>query len=183
MKVIPLSLGDAFAIDTHSHEDVRGQFTRVFCQKELDKVHKQKSIQQINFSTTAHKGTIRGLHFQRPPKAEAKMIRCLSGTVFDVIVDLRGGSDTFLRWHGEVLSSDNMRMIYAPEGFAHGFQALDKNVAMLYLHFEMYSPEHEGGLRFDDPRLAIEWPLPVSNISERDSSHSLLASDFEGLTL
>jgi dTDP-4-dehydrorhamnose 3,5-epimerase len=123
------------------------------------------------------------MHFQYSPKAEIKMIKCMRGSVYDVIIDLRQDSSTFLKWYGEVLSAENMKMMYVPEGFAHGFQTLEENCELLYLHTEFYSPEHEGGVRYNDPKLEIKWPLEVTDISEKDRKYSLLGEDFEGIVL
>lgn len=174
MNFKPLSLEGAYLIDPAPFKDHRGFFARVFCEKELKEIGYTKKIVQINHSLTTRKGAIRGMHFQYPPKAEIKMVKCLSGAVFDVIVDLRKTSPTFGRWHGEELTSKNMKMMYIPEGFAHGFQTLEEDSQLLYFHTEFYSPEHEGGVRFDDPDLAIQWPLPVSDISEKDRRLPLL---------
>jgi dTDP-4-dehydrorhamnose 3,5-epimerase len=121
------------------------------------------------------------MHFQHPPKAEIKMVKCLRGSVFDVIVDLRRDSDTLLQWYGEILSDDNLKMMYVPEGFAHGFQTLEEKTELLYLHTEFYSPEHEGGVRYNDPRLNISWPVEVTEVSEKDQEYPLLPNDFEGI--
>ena len=121
------------------------------------------------------------MHFQYPPKAEVKLVRCLRGSIFDVIVDLRRDSKTFLQWYGKKLSGENMMMLYVPEGCAHGFQTLEDNCEMLYLHTEFYSPSHEGGLRYNDPKIGIQWPLEVTEISRRDESYPLLPPDFAGV--
>lgn len=183
MKEFPLYLTGAWLIEAETFQDQRGTFVRFFCQNEFDKIHKGKPIEQINYSRTVPKGAVRGLHFQRPPKTETRLVRCLRGSVFDVIVDLRSGSETFLQWHGEILSGKNMKMLYVPDGFAHGFQALEENVEMLYLHTGFYDPEYEGGVRYDDPRLRVQWPLSIAEISDRDRSHPLLTAEFEGLDL
>lgn len=183
MKVTPLGMDGVCAIDTVPRKDERGTFARFFCDGELRGVHDGKPIVQVNHSLTLKKGALRGMHFQRSPALEGKFVRCLAGAVFDVIVDLRCGSSTFLQWHGEKLSAQNTRMVYIPEGCAHGFQALEANVEMLYLHTGAYSSSHEGGVRHDDPLLGIEWPLPVVDLSDRDAGHLLLKVDFEGLLL
>ena len=181
MKVIETLLKNAFVLKPEPLEDSRGKFSRIFCRQELPQIGRDKSIVQINQSLTRKKGAIRGMHFQRPPMAEIKMVKCLRGSVFDVIIDLRKGSSTFLKWHGEILSAENMKMIYVSEGFAHGFQTLEEDSELLYFHTEFYSPEHEGGVRFDDPKVGIKWPLEVTDISEKDRSHPLLPSEFAGL--
>ena len=174
MKFTPLPLAGAFRIDLEPRGDSRGFFARLFCAEEFA-AHGLKSVfVQSNTSFSAARGTLRGLHFQRPPAAEAKLLRCLRGAIFDVIVDLRDGSDTFGRWHGERLDDENRSMIYAPEGFAHGFQTLTDGVEMLYLHSAPYSAPNEGGLRWDDPSVAIEWPLDVTEQSARDAGFPTL---------
>lgn len=175
MKIKPITLRDAFVIEPGPFKDDRGLFARIFCRNELQDILRDKNIVQINHSITRQKGAIRGMHFQRSPKAEIKMVKCLVGAVFDVIVDLRKLSPTFGKWHGEKLSPNNMKMMYIPEGFAHGFQTLEEESQLLYLHTEFYSPEYEGGVRFDDPDLAIDWPLPPAMISEKDRSLPLVS--------
>ena len=117
---------------------------------------------------TKQKGTIRGMHFQNPPHAEMKIVRCVKGSIFDVAVDLRKDSPTLLRWHGEILSADNMKALVIPEGCAHGFQSLEDDVELVYISTSPYCKEAEGGIRFDDPKVQIQWPLPVTVISEKD---------------
>jgi len=163
--------------------DARGAFTRLFCERELESVLGVRRIVQINLSRTTAVGAVRGLHFQRPPQAEMKLIRCLKGRVWDVAVDIRAGSPTFLQWHAEELSAENARMMILPEGFAHGFQVLEADSELLYLHTAFYTPGAEGGLRPADPRLAITWPLPMTDLSERDRAHALLTDNFPGVTL
>jgi len=163
--------------------DPRGYFERVFCKEEFQAIGFTKDIVQINHTLTRHKGSIRGLHFQYPPYAETKIVRCLQGTVFDVVVDLRAQSPTFLQWYGDILSADNGKMLLIPEGCAHGFQTLEDEVELFYLHTEFYHADHEGGLRFDDPRLHIAWKLTPTDISERDRTHQLLDAHFTGITL
>lgn len=183
MRINKLSLEDVFVIEPELVTDNRGIFARVFCQHELKNILHGKNIVQINHSLTKQKGALRGMHFQRPPKAEIKMVKCLRGSVFDVMIDLRSDSSTFLTWHGEKLSAENMKMMYIPEGFAHGFQTLEQNSELLYLHTEKYDPEFEGGIRYNDPSLNISWPIEVTNISERDQDHPLLSHDFKGIIL
>ena len=178
MRINKLVLEGAFVIEPEPSTDDRGLFARIFCKEELQSILHGKSIVQVNHSMTRHKGAIRGMHFQRPPTAEIKMVKCLRGSVFDVMIDLRSDSSTFLNWHGEKLSAENMKMMYIPEGFAHGFQTLEQNSELLYLHTEFYSPEHEGGVRYNDPKIGIKWPLEATDISERDRNHPLLAEDF-----
>jgi dTDP-4-dehydrorhamnose 3,5-epimerase len=163
--------------------DQRGFFERIFCDQDLDKVLGGRSIVQINHTFTAKEGAVRGLHFQHPPHADMKIVACLKGEVFDVAVDLRRGSPSFLKWHAELLSACNCRMLAIPEGFAHGFQALTNECELLYLHTAPYEPAAEEGLNASDPTLAIEWPLVISELSDRDKQQPMLNSNFRGLAL
>jgi dTDP-4-dehydrorhamnose 3,5-epimerase len=181
MKCSPLPFADTFVIQLEPHADDRGMFTRIFCQRDLTQIGHHKEIVQINHSITRKRGALRGMHFQRPPKAEIKLVKCLRGSVFDVIVDLRRNSASYLKWHGEMLSEDNHKIMYIPEGLAHGFQALEENTELLYLHTEFYDPDCEGGLRYSDPAIGIAWPLEVTEISAKDQNYALLTKDFEGL--
>ena len=162
--------------------DERGEFARLFDADMLAPVHAARPIVQVNRSVTRQVGSVRGLHFQGTPALEAKWVRCLRGRVLDVAVDLRRGSPTFLRHFAVELSPDQAGALFIPEGCAHGFQVLEPDSELLYLHTAPYSPEHEGGLRFDDPLLGIEWPLPPVGLSARDLSHPLLTPAFEGLS-
>jgi dTDP-4-dehydrorhamnose 3,5-epimerase len=181
MKILENPFEKAFVLEAEPYVDHRGKFGRIYCQDELKQIGHSKQIVQINHSLTRRSGVIRGMHFQYPPKAEIKMVKCLRGSVFDVIVDLRRDSDTLLQWYGEVLSDENLKMIYVPEGFAHGFQTLEENTELLYLHTEFYSPEHEGGVRYDDHMLRISWPLEVTEASKKDQEYPLLSKDFRGI--
>ena len=137
----------------------------------------------MNHSTTRDVGAIRGLHYQKPPHAEMKIVRCLKGRVFDVAVDLRYDSPTFLRWHGVELSPESNLAYLIPEGCAHGFQVLEENSQLLYLHTAYYTPKSEVAVRFDDPRISVNWPLTPTNISAKDKSHPLLNEVFEGVMI
>lgn len=163
--------------------DGRGYLERLYCSDELQMLTSGKSIAQINHTFTASRGTVRGMHFQHPPHAEIKFVSCLRGEVFDVAVDLRHNSPTFLRWHAELLSADNHKTLVIPEGFAHGFQTLTDDCEMLYFHTAAYQPGAEGGLNAQDSRLAIQWPLPIAAMSPRDAAHPLLDDGFVGMTL
>ena len=162
--------------------DARGFLSRLYCAEELAAAGWHRPIAQINHTATAQRGTVRGMHFQRPPHGEMKLVSCIRGEVWDVAVDLRAGSETFLHWHAERLSADNGVALLIPEGFAHGFQALSDDVEMLYCHSAPYHAAAEAGLQPTDPRLAIDWPLPVSQLSPRDAQHPLLDAHFQGLT-
>jgi dTDP-4-dehydrorhamnose 3,5-epimerase len=163
--------------------DSRGYLERLFCSDELRTLIPGKQIAQINHTLTAARGTIRGMHFQRPPHTETKFVSCLRGEVFDVAVDLRENSNTFLSWYAAVLSASNHKTFVIPEGFAHGFQTLTDDCEMMYFHTSVYHPDFEGGLNAGDPRLTIDWPLPVANLSQRDAAHPLLDKNFMGLAL
>jgi dTDP-4-dehydrorhamnose 3,5-epimerase len=162
--------------------DHRGALMRCFCDDELSQVIGDRKVVQVNHSRTVQTGAIRGMHFQHSPYAEMKMVRCLKGRVWDVAVDLRCGSPTFLKWHATELTADNHQMFVIPEGFAHGFQVMEANSELLYLHTAHYHPSSEGGLRFDDPRLSIAWPLQPTDLSDRDRQHSFLTDSFLGLS-
>lgn len=177
MKFIHLPLPDARLIVPEPFVDARGKFVRLFCRGEFDFLGKDKHVVQVNHSITLRQGAVRGMHFQRFPKAEIKIIKCIRGAIFDVIVDLRSNSPKFLSWHGEELSSENMKIMYVPEGFAHGFQALEDNVEIIYLNTEYYNPEYEKGVRYDDPLIGISWPIGVTEVSQKDSLHPLLTED------
>jgi dTDP-4-dehydrorhamnose 3,5-epimerase len=174
-------LKDLVVINFEPYEDERGYFYRVFCKNELRAINFKEEIVQINQSKTKEKGSIRGMHFQLPPSAEIKLVKCLKGAVYDVAIDIRQGSPTLLQWHGEILSADNLKMMFIPKGFAHGFQTLNKNSELLYLHTEFYSPEHEGGIKYNDPLINIIWPLKITNVSDKDENFELLSKDFKGI--
>jgi dTDP-4-dehydrorhamnose 3,5-epimerase len=183
MRWVETPLAGAYVVEVEPFADERGLFARVFCQKEFERIGFCGSIVQINHSLTRQRGTIRGMHYQLPPACETKIVRCIQGKVFDVMVDLRAGSPTLRQWHGVELSKENMRAVHIPEGFAHGFQTLTDDAELIYLHSEFYSPDHEYGLRFDDPALAIDWPLPVSAISPKDEGYARMGDDFKGIEL
>jgi dTDP-4-dehydrorhamnose 3,5-epimerase len=180
MTLQPLPLAGLWQAGTTAAQDHRGAFTRLFCARALAEVLGPRQILQINQSRTRLRGAVRGLHFQHAPHAEMKLVRCLRGRVWDVVVDLRAGSPTLLQWCATELSADNAQMLLIPEGFAHGFQALEPDSELLYLHTACHAPQAEGGLHCQDPRLAITWPLPVADLSARDRQHPLLAPQFPG---
>lgn len=183
LKLSTTPLAGLLLVETAPVEDARGRFTRVFCEQDYAAIRPDLHWTQINHSRTAQRGSVRGMHFQYPPSAEAKLIRCLKGRVFDVAVDLRAGSPTFLHWHGVELSEDGSRQIFIPEGFAHGFQTLTDDAELLYMHSVAWDPQRENRLRFDDPKLNIAWPLPVTQVSEKDRAASLLDATFRGVNL
>lgn len=163
--------------------DQRGFLARLFCAEDLATVGWVKPIVQINHTYTSRKGTVRGMHFQSPPQAEMKLVSCLRGEIWDVAVDLRAESPTFLRWHAECLSAANGFALLIPEGFAHGFQTLTDDVELLYCHSAAYAAHAEGGLNPSDPRLGIAWPQLITELSSRDARHALLNLDFEGVRI
>ncbi len=169
-------------VETVRYADHRGAFARLYCERDLEEVIGARRIVQINHSCTSETGAVRGMHYQHAPHAEMKLVRCLKGRVWDVALDLRRDSPTFLQWHAEELTPRNARMLVIPEGCAHGFQVLEPDTELLYLHTSFYVPAVEGGVRHDDPRLGIRWPLPVTNLSERDRSYPLIKPEFQGLS-
>lgn len=171
-----LPLAGAYRVELDRREDDRGFFARLFCAKEFSDTGLNTVWMQANNSFNRDAGTLRGLHFQRPPMAEAKLVRCLRGAIWDVIVDLRAGSPTYGQWTALELDENNRTMIYIPPGFAHGFQTLRPDTELLYLHSQFYSPAHEGGLAHDDPALGIPWPLPVVGLSIRDAAFPTLGA-------
>jgi len=183
MKFTETPLKGSYVIDLEPFQDERGWFARTYCKKEFETIGHNQEWVQLNHSYTVKKGTIRGMHFQLPPYSEIKLVRCVSGSVYDVIIDLRKGSSTFLNFFGIELSSGNRKMLYIPEGFAHGFQTLADDCELIYHHSQFYLPGVEGGIKYNDPRLNIEWPLAVNSISSRDLSHTLLDDQFKGLEL
>jgi dTDP-4-dehydrorhamnose 3,5-epimerase len=183
MKIHPTPIPDLVIAESIAFKDERGAFARLFCDQELSSVIGQRKIVQINHSCTEAVGAVRGLHFQQAPYAEMKLVRCLKGKVWDVAVDLRPHSPSYKHWHAQELSPHHVNMIVIPEGFAHGFQVLEAGSELLYLHTAIYKPETEGGVRYDDPELAIAWPLTVTDISVRDSSHAYIDKSFRGIVL
>ena len=163
--------------------DERGFLQRCFCSSELSSVGWRKPVAQANVTRTELRGTVRGLHYQHQPHAEMKLVSCLSGTVWDVALDLRKGSPTFLRWHAEELSEENGRALLIPEGFAHGFQSLCDGVEMLYFHSAAHHAESEGGVSPLDPQLGITWPEKITLLSDRDKTHPFLSETFAGVDL
>jgi dTDP-4-dehydrorhamnose 3,5-epimerase len=163
--------------------DSRGFLSRILCTEEMAMAGWHKPVAQINHTFTQKKGTVRGMHFQQFPFAEMKLVTCLRGVVWDIAVDLRAESPTFLQWYGEEISVENRRSMLIPEGVAHGFQSLSDDCEMLYLHTAIYMPEAEGGVNPEDPSLAIAWPLTIAEISNRDAKHPMLDHQFKGVML
>ena len=170
MEFIKTSLADAMLIDIRKLADDRGYFARTFCAEEFGKAGLETRFPQANHSHNLRAGTLRGMHFQRAPHGEVKVVRCVRGALHDVIIDLRPASPTYRRWEGFELTAENGRMLYVPAGFAHGFQTLRDDTDASYLVSHPYTPGAEGGVRFDDPAFGIAWPLPVGTISEKDAA-------------
>ncbi len=180
-KFLKTKLSGVYIIEPQPKRDYRGLFIRVFCREEFRQINHAGEFVQINHSITREKGTVRGVHYQLPPIAEIKLIRCIKGRVFDAIVDIRKGSPTFLHWVGAELSAENMEMVYIPKGCAHGFQTLEDDCELIYHHTEFYTPQYETGIRYNDALVNISWPLEVRNLSERDKSYPLLDKNFKGI--
>ena len=176
MIFIETTLKDAWIVEPELRGDDRGFFARTMCAADFEARGLAFRFVQQNTSFSAHRGTLRGMHFQRGADAEAKFVRCIKGAIYDVIVDMRADSPTYGRHQGFELSEENRRHLYVPPGFAHSFQTLTDDVEVTYLVSAPYTPSAEGGLRYNDPALAIAWPLPVSVISDKDASWALVGS-------
>lgn len=174
MKFYKTKLNGVYAIDIDTKIDLRGYFVRIFAKEEFKKMGINFDIVHINESKTLKKGIIRGLHLQEEPKQEDKIIRCLKGKIFDVALDLRKNSPTYGQWTSEVLTEANMKLFLIPKGFAHGFQSLTNNCVIQYFVSEYYSPNFEKGVRWNDPKIAIKWPIKNPILSDKDSSWPLL---------
>ena len=177
------NIAGAFVIQLTPYTDDRGAFSRLFCENEFSEMGFNKKIVQINHSYNKEKGTLRGMHFQHPPYAETKIISCLQGKVFDVLIDIRKNSPTFLQHFSIELSPKEYNAICIPEGCAHGFQTLQDDCELLYLHTNFYNKSSEGGIRFDDAMIDIQWPLAPKNITEKDKNYPLLNSSFTGIAI
>jgi dTDP-4-dehydrorhamnose 3,5-epimerase len=183
MKIEETFIKGVLRIQLEPKGDERGLFTRLYCENELQEVIYPKKIVQVNHSITRLKGTIRGLHFQCPPDAETKILRCIRGKVFDVAVDLRKDSSTYLKWYAIELSPEEPTMISIPQGCAHGFQTLEPDSELLYFHTAFYNPSTEGGIAFFDPTIAISWPLPPVAVSSKDIANQTIQNSFGGIIL
>lgn len=178
-----LSLPGLTLIQRKRIGDTRGYLERLFCSRDLVEAGWTVPIAQINQTYTARKGAVRGMHFQYPPHAEKKLVMCLKGRVYDVALDIRKGSPTFLQWHSESLCPESSNALLIPEGFAHGFQTLTPDVLMLYCHSALYEPESEAGIHPNDPAINISWPAEIIEMSARDSMHPYIGSTFEGFAV
>jgi dTDP-4-dehydrorhamnose 3,5-epimerase len=176
-------LNGLYQIERKQINDQRGSFSRLFCAEEFKEIGFFKPFVQVNHSMTKKKGAVRGMHFQYPPYTESKVVTCISGEVLDIVVDIRNNSKTYLQWHSAVLSDKNLRGLYIPEGFAHGFQTLSEDCQLLYLHSEFYTPKAEAVINPLDPMLSIQWPSQISEISEKDENQPMLDTSFNGLDI
>jgi dTDP-4-dehydrorhamnose 3,5-epimerase len=175
------AISGLFVLQRKPLNDARGFFCRFFCTEEFQSIGLKKPVIQINHTYTQKKGTVRGLHFQRPPCTETKIISCLRGEIFDVAVDIRKNSPTFLQWFGTSISSDNKKSIFIPDGFAHGFQSLTKDTEILYLVTACYSPEKEDALNAQDPMIGIEWPAKITELSDKDKAVPFIDQNYHGI--
>lgn len=175
MRFIPTPLTGAFVIELELRGDERGMFARAFCAREFTEQGLESSFVQANISSNRRVGTVRGMHFQRGDDAEVKLVRCVRGAIYDVIVDMREGSETYLRWFGAELSQDNGRMMYVPKGFAHGYQALTDEATVFYMVSAFYAPDQECGIHHADPAIGIKWPLEITAVSTKDANLPWLA--------
>lgn len=175
----PTILKGNYIVQLQPNGDDRGWFMRTYCKELFKEIEHEKEWVQMNHSYSAHKGVVRGMHFQNPPYAETKLVRCVQGSVFDVVVDLRKSSPTFLKWIGVELSAANKKMMYIPEGFAHGFQTLSEDAELVYLHTEVYTPQAEGGLLHNDPTIGIQWPETITQVSDRDLSFEVITENYK----
>jgi dTDP-4-dehydrorhamnose 3,5-epimerase len=173
MKFIETKLAGAYIIELDKIGDERGFFSRLWCRKTMEEKGLKSNIAQINTSHNVHKGTLRGLHYQQAPYEEVKIVQCIRGAIFDVAVDIRPKSPTYMQWFGIELDEDCCKLLYIPEGFAHGYQTVKDNSAIIYPTSEFYTPESEGGIRWDEPEIAIKWPLDPVNMSKKDLSWPL----------
>ena len=177
------SLSGAYIVEMQPFVDNRGWFSRFYCKNEFTAIDFHGEWLQMNHSYTSKRGSIRGMHFQFPPHQEVKLVRCIRGKVFDVIVDLREDSHTFLKWFGIELSAENKRAIFIPEGVAHGFQTMEEDCELIYCHSNFFAKDGEGGIRYNDSVINISWPLAISEISDRDREYQLLDPSFKGIKL
>lgn len=183
MEFNPTDIKGLYSISLNKLEDERGLFARTYCKQAFKKIGFDKEFVQFNHSCNKYKGTIRGMHFQQMPYSETKLIRCIQGAVYDVSVDLRKGSPTFMQHYGINLSAENMISILIPEGFAHGFQTLSENAILIYHHTEYYTPTADSGIRYNDPALGINWPLTPAAVSEKDKTYTLIDAQFKSIKI
>jgi len=183
MKCIPTPLTGAYLIEHSPSFDHRGMFTRLYCKSALADIGFDREIRQINYSSTTRSHSIRGMHYRLPPYDEFKILKCIRGSIYDVIIDLRKNSPTFLQYFATELSADIHRMMFIPEGFAHGFQSLQPNTEVIYFHTNDYHPDFETGIHYKDPAINIPWPFAVTDISDMDLKRPFLHPSFNGISV
>ena len=181
LRILDFGINDLKVIERKKIEDARGSLSRLFCSNELNSAGWKNPIAQINFTYTKLKGTVRGMHFQNHPFAEDKLVTCIKGKIFDVAVDLRKDSKSFLKHESIILSKENNRSFLIPKGFAHGFQTLTDDVELIYFHSQYYTPQAESGINPNDQVLNIRWPEKITSISERDANHKNISNNFKGI--
>jgi dTDP-4-dehydrorhamnose 3,5-epimerase len=179
MQFVESFIQGLYTIELEPFNDNRGFFARTFCKEKFSSIGFCEELVQFNQSFNILKGTIRGMHYQKPPFTEHKLIRCIRGSVYDVAIDLRKNSPTYLKFFGVELSANNLKCILIPNGFAHGFQTLEDNTELIYHHTNYYAPNTEGGIKYDDPSIGIEWKLPVSSISQKDLTYPFINTNFQ----
>jgi len=172
-----------YKIDRKPISDSRGFFSRFYCAEEFKEIGFTRPVAQMNQTLTKQKGAVRGMHYQHPPYTETKVVTCIRGEIIDVAVDIRKDSPTFLQWHAEILSAENQSSLYIPDGFAHGFQTLTENCELLYIHSSFYEVDAEDALNALDPKLSIDWPFEITELSERDHNHPMIDTDYEGIDI
>lgn len=179
----PTPLQGVYVIEPKPIKDDRGYFERYFCSQDFQEIGLQKPIMQINHSYTKGIGSIRGLHYQTPPYAETKIVRCLKGAIYDVAVDIRENSPTFLQYFGIDLNEENGKYLYIPEGFAHGFQTLSEEAELIYLVTAPFTPQADSALNALDSKIGIKWQLPIGNMSQKDKEAPSITTNFRGIKL
>ena len=182
MKFLKTPLEGAYLISLEKLGDERGFFARTFCELEFSKIGLFSKFVQVNNSLTESKGTIRGMHYQLPPSSEVKLVRCIHGSLYDVIIDLRPDSSSFGKWFGSELSAENRQMMYVPKGFGHGFVTLENHTETFYFASDFYSPTLERGIRYDDPYFGIDWPISITESSEKDKNFPVSDPDWHGVS-
>ena len=168
---------DLYIVNIKPFSDIRGEFSRLFCEKGFKEIGLNKKIVNVNYSKTLNKGDVRGMHYQESPYSETKIIKCINGIIYDVAIDMRENSKTYLHYFGIELSEDNNKMLYVPEGFAHGYQALTDNAEIVYFNTQFYSPNHEKGVNILDPMIDIKWPISIGNQSDKDKNIKFINSN------
>lgn len=174
LKFYNTNIDGLYTIEINMFKDIRGDFGRLFCAEEFKEIGLEKNIVNVNYSKTIHKGDVRGMHYQKSPYEEVKIVKCIRGSIYDVAIDMRESSPTYLQHFSITLSEDNNKMLYIPEGFAHGFQALSDNAEIIYFNTQFYNPQSEGGVNAKDQKINIQWPLQINEQSQKDKDIKFL---------